>query len=77
MVCCQTSQLKKFLVNLHEIFRINVSRYEEDLWNISLQTTSMRKVIELAYICASICTRHIRFNDAYICVIPHSVHLNV
>jgi len=32
-----------FLVNLYEIFRNNVSRYEEHLWKISLETNKNAK----------------------------------
>jgi len=49
------------LVSLHEIFRINVFRYEEHLWKFSLQKTSMKKVVKSQ-------------SEWEIYVIPHPAH---
>jgi len=41
------------MVNLYEIFRINVSRYEEHFWKISLQTNE-----DVKSYCVGIYIRH-------------------
>jgi len=57
---------------LHEIFRIDVSRYEEHLWRFSLQKKQVQKffLLNCHFGRWTIC----KVNDMH--VILHSAHLN-